>query len=131
MPYSDQITAFAQAQLVNAYVSLDGRTNRPYPFVPITVIGPIASIARDAAIDTMADDTVFPEDLAHKIGYDPKLHSPDSLERLRAAAEAAGATLVPPDKDVLCDQPAAIGKISKCPQNVLSTFNVTQHSRCA
>jgi Xaa-Pro aminopeptidase len=30
-----------------------------------------------------------------KIGYDPKLHSPDSLERLRAAAEAAGATLVP------------------------------------
>lgn len=30
-----------------------------------------------------------------KIGFDPKLHSPDSLDRLRAAADAAGATLVP------------------------------------
>jgi Xaa-Pro aminopeptidase len=30
-----------------------------------------------------------------KIGYDPKLHSPDSLDRLKAAAEGAGATLVP------------------------------------
>jgi Xaa-Pro aminopeptidase len=29
-----------------------------------------------------------------RIGYDPKLHSPDSLERMRAAAEAAGAELV-------------------------------------
>ncbi|MES1157005.1 MAG: aminopeptidase P family protein [Alphaproteobacteria bacterium] len=30
-----------------------------------------------------------------KLGYDPKLFSPDSLDRLRAAADAAGATLVP------------------------------------
>ncbi len=30
-----------------------------------------------------------------RIGYDPKLHSPDSLDRLRAAADAAGAELVP------------------------------------
>src|SRR5262249_30245593 len=30
-----------------------------------------------------------------KIGYDPKLHSPDSLERLRNAVNAAGAELVP------------------------------------
>jgi Xaa-Pro aminopeptidase len=30
-----------------------------------------------------------------RIGYDPKLHSPDALGRLRAAAEAAGAILVP------------------------------------
>ncbi len=29
-----------------------------------------------------------------RIGYDPKLHSPDSLDRLRAAADAAGAHLV-------------------------------------
>ncbi len=28
-----------------------------------------------------------------KIGYDPKLHSPDSLDRLRSAVEAAGAQL--------------------------------------
>ena len=30
-----------------------------------------------------------------RIGYDPKLHSPDSLDRLRAAVEGAGAVLVP------------------------------------
>jgi Xaa-Pro aminopeptidase len=30
-----------------------------------------------------------------RIGYDPKLHSPDNLEKLRTAAEAAGAQLVP------------------------------------
>jgi Xaa-Pro aminopeptidase len=30
-----------------------------------------------------------------RIGYDPKLHSPDSLDRLQSAAEAAGAVLVP------------------------------------
>jgi len=30
-----------------------------------------------------------------RIGFDPKLHSPDSLDRLRAAADAAGASLVP------------------------------------
>ena len=29
-----------------------------------------------------------------RIGYDPKLHSPDSLDRLRAATEAGGAELV-------------------------------------
>jgi Xaa-Pro aminopeptidase len=44
-----------------------------------------------------------------RIGYDPKLHSPDSLDRLRAAAEAAGATLVPvapnPIDDVWSDRP--------------------------
>jgi Xaa-Pro aminopeptidase len=30
-----------------------------------------------------------------QIGYDPRLHSPDALERLRRAAEKAGATLKP------------------------------------
>lgn len=36
-----------------------------------------------------------------KIGYDPKLHSPDSLERLRAAADAAGAVLVPVSRNLI------------------------------
>src|SRR5690606_33120143 len=34
-----------------------------------------------------------------RIGYDPKLHSPDRLDRLRAAAEAAGVTLVPVERN--------------------------------
>ncbi len=44
-----------------------------------------------------------------KIGYDPKLHSPDSLDRLKSAAEAAGAALVPvarnPIDDIWDDRP--------------------------
>jgi Xaa-Pro aminopeptidase len=44
-----------------------------------------------------------------KIGYDPKLHSPDNLDRLRAAAEAAGAQLTPvsrnPIDDIWDDRP--------------------------
>lgn len=46
-----------------------------------------------------------------KIGYDPKLHSPDALDRLRAAAEAAGATLVsvaPNPIDTIWDDRPAI-----------------------
>ncbi len=46
-----------------------------------------------------------------RIGYDPKLHSPDSLDRLRAAAEAAGAALVPvarnPIDEIWDDRPPA------------------------
>ena len=34
-----------------------------------------------------------------KIGYDPKLHSPDSLDKLRAAADAAGAVLAPVERN--------------------------------
>jgi Xaa-Pro aminopeptidase len=34
-----------------------------------------------------------------RIGYDPKLHSPDNLDRLRAAADAAGVTLVPVERN--------------------------------
>jgi Xaa-Pro aminopeptidase len=45
-----------------------------------------------------------------KIGYDPKLHSPDSLDRLRSAADAAGAELVPtprnPIDGIWDDRPA-------------------------
>ncbi len=44
-----------------------------------------------------------------KIGYDPKLHSPDSLDRLRTATEASGASLVAvsinPIDDIWDDRP--------------------------
>jgi len=44
-----------------------------------------------------------------RIGYDPKLHSPDSLDRLRTAADASGASLVPvainPIDDIWDDRP--------------------------
>lgn len=45
-----------------------------------------------------------------RIGFDPKLHSPDSLDRLRAATDAAGAVLVPmapnPIDTIWDDRPA-------------------------
>jgi len=45
-----------------------------------------------------------------RIGYDPKLHSPDSLDRLRSAADAAGVILVPvarnPIDEIWDDRPA-------------------------
>jgi Xaa-Pro aminopeptidase len=36
---------------------------------------------------------------SQRVGYDPKLHSPDSLDRLRSAADAVGVTLVPLDRN--------------------------------
>jgi Xaa-Pro aminopeptidase len=38
-----------------------------------------------------------------RVGYDPKLHSPDSLDRLRAAADAAGVVLVELDRNPIDD----------------------------
>jgi Xaa-Pro aminopeptidase len=37
----------------------------------------------------------------HTVGYDPRLHSPDALERLRAATAKAGAALKPVDANPL------------------------------
>src|SRR5690242_9949857 len=37
----------------------------------------------------------------HRIGYDPRLHSPDALARLKAAASRAGAELTPVDANPL------------------------------
>jgi hypothetical protein len=49
---------------------LAGRWVRPRPIIGVTVIGPADSRARDALLDTGSDDTVFPEELAAKIGVD-------------------------------------------------------------
>src|SRR5262245_28474016 len=51
-------------------LTLGGRYVRPRPIITVTVIGPTNSRARDAILDTAADDTVFPEELAAKIGLD-------------------------------------------------------------
>jgi predicted aspartyl protease len=51
-------------------VHLGGRLNRPRPVVPITLIGPSDSRLVSALLDTAADDTVFPETVAGKLGVD-------------------------------------------------------------
>lgn len=49
---------------------LGGRTVRPRPIIPVTIIGPTGSRIREAILDTASDDTVFPESLAAQIGVD-------------------------------------------------------------
>lgn len=50
--------------------ALGGRLDRPHPVIPITLIGPSGSIYRKAHLDTMADDSVFPEMIAGLVGID-------------------------------------------------------------
>jgi hypothetical protein len=51
-------------------VTLGGRWSRPRPFLPIAVIGPSNTSAVDGFLDTGADETVFSERLAARIGLD-------------------------------------------------------------
>lgn len=54
-----------------------------------------------------------------RIGYDPKLHSPDSLDRLRTAADAAGVTLIAVARnpiDAIWDDRPAIPMAKVVPQ---------------
>jgi len=51
-------------------ISLGGRWVRPRPLVRVTVVGPSGVYVREALLDTAADDSVFPEIAAAKIGID-------------------------------------------------------------
>jgi hypothetical protein len=51
-------------------VALGGRWVRPRPVLLVSVIGPAGTQVREAVLDTAADDTVFPEAMAARIGID-------------------------------------------------------------
>ncbi len=51
-------------------LSLGGRFVRPRPILGVTLFGPSDARMRDALLDTGADETVFPEELAAKVGVD-------------------------------------------------------------
>jgi hypothetical protein len=51
-------------------VALGGRSVRPRPLVNVGVIGPTGTIVRLAVLDTAADDTVFEEREAARLGLD-------------------------------------------------------------
>src|SRR5437763_852920 len=51
-------------------VPLGGRSVRPRPIFSVTLVGPTSSRAQDSLLDSGADDTVFPEDLAALVGID-------------------------------------------------------------
>ena len=57
-------------QLNHPIVSLGGRWTRPRPVVSVTLIGPQDTRARVALLDSGADDTLFPEQLAAQLGID-------------------------------------------------------------
>lgn len=50
--------------------ALGGRMSIPWPIVTVTVIGPQHSQALPVKIDSACDGTLFPEDLAAKLGID-------------------------------------------------------------
>jgi hypothetical protein len=54
----------------NPVLPLGGRTVRPRPSIPVTLIGPLGTAPQDALLDTGADDTVFPDRWAAAIGVD-------------------------------------------------------------
>jgi hypothetical protein len=49
-------------------LSLGGRTSRSRPVIPVTLIGPGGTVVREGLLDSGADDTVFPENLAPSLG---------------------------------------------------------------
>ncbi|MBL8537879.1 MAG: aminopeptidase P family protein [Hyphomonadaceae bacterium] len=69
-----------------------------------------------------------------KIGYDPKLHSPDSLDRLRKAAESAGAQLVavaPNPIDAIWDNrpPIPMARIEPHPETFAGESSAAKRHR--
>src|SRR5207247_131213 len=44
------------------------RHERPRPVIPVAMVGPKGQAAKDAVVDTAADDTVFSQDVATTIG---------------------------------------------------------------
>lgn len=51
-------------------VALGGRPVRPRPLVRVTLSGPSGAVIRLAALDTAADDTIFEEQEAVRLGLD-------------------------------------------------------------
>jgi hypothetical protein len=51
-------------------ISLPGRAHRSRPVIAVTLLGPAASLSKDALVDTGADDTIFPENVARTVGID-------------------------------------------------------------
>jgi predicted aspartyl protease len=51
-------------------IALGGRWVRPRPLIMVALLTPAGVIVREALLDNGADDTVFPESAAHKLGLD-------------------------------------------------------------
>lgn len=61
---------FWQVRFQQPSFSLNGRIERPRPILTVSLIGPKATALEDARVDSGSDDTLFPDDLALRIGLD-------------------------------------------------------------
>ncbi|HYV36005.1 MAG TPA: hypothetical protein VE988_09905 [Gemmataceae bacterium] len=66
------------AGLQHPVLTLGGRFVRPRPVITVTLIGPAATWLFDGLLDTAADDTVFPEWIARRLGIDLS-HAPAGM----------------------------------------------------
>jgi hypothetical protein len=69
-------------------VALGGKVHRPRPVIGVTMIGPSGAVPYDGLLDSGADDTLFPEDVAALIGI-------DLTNAPRGTASAYGHSVIP------------------------------------
>ena len=50
--------------------TLGGQMDRPRPIVDVSITGPLGAAPQRCVLDTAADDSVFPEAIAHRVGID-------------------------------------------------------------
>lgn len=62
--------AYQRIAVARPLASLQGRMERPRPYINITIIGPGGTAYQKALVDSGSDDTVFPETIASAIGID-------------------------------------------------------------
>lgn len=61
---------YSRRRLRSPVIPLGGRKDRPWPAVPVTVLGPTGSWLIDGLLDSGSEDTVFPEWIANHVGID-------------------------------------------------------------
>jgi hypothetical protein len=61
---------YKRVNMGHPLVPLNGRSVRPRPLIPITLIGPAGAWTDEGLLDTGADDTIFPAAIAQRIGID-------------------------------------------------------------
>ncbi|MBY0228883.1 MAG: hypothetical protein K2W96_06375 [Gemmataceae bacterium] len=64
------IFPYRQMRAIAPVIALGGRLTRPKPIITATLIGPMGTHVDGCLVDDAADDTVFPDWVAAKIGID-------------------------------------------------------------
>src|SRR5262249_41993543 len=70
MPLMTLVYPYVRVNVRRPAIALGGATSRPRPLIPVTLIGPTNTRLIYGLVDSGADDTVFPESIAHYICID-------------------------------------------------------------